>query len=195
VWPYYNTIKESARLRKDGLIKDFILLVKTLLDCCLMTHCSADIKALFIKFWNIKKVGYYVPTSLFRSLTQRESRTDVFIFWNSREHIIRPHYLPANSRFPHIKPCLIRASTGNHHPNQQFLIITYDRYKRERLRRRIYTLIKQGYKVGEFNSIEVTIIILNYGRFSTFRSTNKDSWPPLIPEIVCFYADSLRNTI
>ena len=63
--------------------------------------------------------------------------------------------------------------------------MTYDRYKTERLRRRIHTLIKQGYEVGEFDGVEVAIIVLNRGRFLTFRSTDEDSWPPSIPEIVC----------
>ena len=95
------------------------------------------------------------------------------------------------------KACLIRLFWINHCIINQLLLfdMTYNKYEREGLCRRIHTLIKKGYEVGEFDNVEVAIIVLNHGRFSTYRSTDEDSWPPSIADIVCFHIDSPPNSI
>ena len=38
--------------------------------------------------------------------------------------------------------------------------------------------------MGEFEGVEVAIIIFDHGRFTTYRSIDKESWPPLFGDIV-----------
>jgi hypothetical protein len=54
----------------------------------------------------------------------------------------------------------------------------------EGLNRRKDTLIKKAYELGEFNGIDVALIICKHGRYSTYRSKGHASWPPSMAEIV-----------
>jgi len=45
-------------------------------------------------------------------------------------------------------------------------------------------LIKKAYKLGEFDSINVALIICKRGRYTTYRSREYISWPLSIAEIV-----------
>lgn len=60
-----------------------------------------------------------------------------------------------------------------------------DRNQRERVRRRILTLVRKGYEAGQFDGVEVAVVVFHHGRFTTYRSIDKDSWPPSLSEIVC----------
>ena len=50
--------------------------------------------------------------------------------------------------------------------------------------RREKTLLKKGYELGTFPGYDVAIIVRKRGRFSTFTSTDKESFPPTMAEIV-----------
>jgi len=56
--------------------------------------------------------------------------------------------------------------------------------KNKGINRRKDTLIKKAYKLGEFDSINVTLIICKYSRYTTYRSRDYISWPLSIAEIV-----------
>jgi hypothetical protein len=56
--------------------------------------------------------------------------------------------------------------------------------KNEGLNKRKYTLIKKAYELGEFDSIDVTLIIYKHGWYTTYRSRDYVSWPLPIAEIV-----------
>jgi hypothetical protein len=56
--------------------------------------------------------------------------------------------------------------------------------KNEGLNRRKDTLIKKAYELGEFDGIDVALIIYKHGRYTTYRSRNHASWPPSMEEIV-----------
>ncbi|KAH6666091.1 hypothetical protein B0J14DRAFT_605289 [Halenospora varia] len=51
-------------------------------------------------------------------------------------------------------------------------------------KRRKDTLIKKAYELGEFDGIDVALIICKHGRYTTHRSRGYVSWPPSIAEIV-----------
>jgi hypothetical protein len=63
----------------------------------------------------------------------------------------------------------------------------YDRIRKKRknegINKRKYTLIKKAYKLGEFDNIDVALIICKHGRYTTYRSRDHTSWPPSIAEI------------
>ena len=54
----------------------------------------------------------------------------------------------------------------------------------ENLRRRKETLFKKVYELGEYDGIDVALIIRQNGRFFTYRSIDHESWPPSMKEIV-----------
>jgi hypothetical protein len=56
--------------------------------------------------------------------------------------------------------------------------------KNEGINRRIDTLIKKGYELGEFDGIDVALTICKYGHYTTYKSKDHMSWPPSIAEIV-----------
>jgi hypothetical protein len=56
--------------------------------------------------------------------------------------------------------------------------------KNEGINRRKETLIKKAYELGEFDSIDVALIICKHSRYTTYRSRDHVSWPPSIAEIV-----------
>jgi SRF-type transcription factor (DNA-binding and dimerisation domain) len=46
------------------------------------------------------------------------------------------------------------------------------------------TLLKKVYELGEYNGIDVALIIRQNSRFFTYRSIDHKSWPPSMKEIV-----------
>ncbi|PVH70488.1 hypothetical protein DL98DRAFT_577851 [Cadophora sp. DSE1049] len=59
--------------------------------------------------------------------------------------------------------------------------------KNEGINRRKDTLIKKAYELGEFDGIDVALIICKHGRYTTYRSKDYVSWPPSIAEIQTAY--------
>jgi hypothetical protein len=45
-------------------------------------------------------------------------------------------------------------------------------------------LIKKAYKLGEFDGIDIALIICKHSRYTIYRSRDHISWPPPIAEIV-----------
>ena len=54
----------------------------------------------------------------------------------------------------------------------------------ERINRRKDTLIKKAYELGEFDGIDLALIICKHGRYTTYRSRDDVSWPLSRAEIV-----------
>jgi hypothetical protein len=66
--------------------------------------------------------------------------------------------------------------------------------KNEGINRRKDTLIKKAYELGEFDGIDVALIICKHGRYTTYRSRGHASWPPSIAEIVSKAIACLKYT-
>jgi hypothetical protein len=66
--------------------------------------------------------------------------------------------------------------------------------KNEGINRRKDTLIKKAYELGEFDGIDVALIICKHGRYTTYRSRDHVSWPPSIAEIVSKAIACLKYT-
>jgi|ERR1700730_11338089 hypothetical protein len=66
--------------------------------------------------------------------------------------------------------------------------------KNEGLNRRKDTLIKEAYELGEFDGIDVALIICKHGRYTTYGSRDHASWPPSIAEIVSKAIACLKYT-
>jgi hypothetical protein len=45
-------------------------------------------------------------------------------------------------------------------------------------------LIKKAYKLGEFDGIDIALIICKHGRYTIYRSRNHALWPPSMANIV-----------
>ena len=60
------------------------------------------------------------------------------------------------------------------------------RRKRENegINRRKDTLIKKAYELGQYEGIDVALIIRKHGRYITYRSKDHKTWPPFMAEIV-----------
>lgn len=56
--------------------------------------------------------------------------------------------------------------------------------ERERVGRKVKTLLKKTHKLGKLPRIDVAAIICNRGRYSTYKSMNRESWPPTMTEVV-----------
>ena len=56
--------------------------------------------------------------------------------------------------------------------------------KNEGINRRMDTLITKAYEIGEFDGIDIALIIYKYGRYTTYKSKVHASWPPSMAEIV-----------
>jgi len=52
--------------------------------------------------------------------------------------------------------------------------------------RRKKNLLKRSHELARLCEAEVAIIIYKNGKYYTYRSTDKDSWPPSVADIVCF---------
>ncbi|TVY20226.1 hypothetical protein LARI1_G001644 [Lachnellula arida] len=59
--------------------------------------------------------------------------------------------------------------------------------KNEGLNKRKNTLVKKAYELGEFDGIDVALIICKHGRYTTYRSKDYASWPPSMAEIQTTY--------
>lgn len=57
----------------------------------------------------------------------------------------------------------------------------------ENLGRRKKTSFKKIYELGEYNSVEVALIICQNSWFFTYRLVDYESWPPSMKEIVRLY--------
>ena len=70
------------------------------------------------------------------------------------------------------------------------------RRKRENegINRRKDTLVKKAFELGEFDGIDVALIIYKYGRYTTYRSRDCVSCQPSFAEIVSGVAAYLRYT-
>jgi len=66
--------------------------------------------------------------------------------------------------------------------------------KNEGINRRKDTLIKKAYELGEFDGIDIALIICKQGRYTTYRSRDQVSWPPSIAEIVSKETVGLKYT-
>jgi hypothetical protein len=66
--------------------------------------------------------------------------------------------------------------------------------KNEGINRRKDTLIKKAYELGEFDGIDVALIICKHGRYTTYRSKDHVLWPPSIAEIVSKAIACLKYT-
>jgi hypothetical protein len=58
--------------------------------------------------------------------------------------------------------------------------------KGENSRRRKRTLIKKAYEYGELSGADIAFFIYKSGHWFTYRSTNRESFPPSWDEIVSF---------
>ena len=72
--------------------------------------------------------------------------------------------------------------------------------KNEGINRRMDTLITKAYEIGEFDGIDIALIIYKYGRYTTYKSKVHASWPPSMAEIVskatiCFKYTTSANTL
>jgi hypothetical protein len=56
--------------------------------------------------------------------------------------------------------------------------------EREKLRKRKNNLFKKAYELGKLCNVDVAVIVHKNGRYFTYRSTDKESWPPSMKEIV-----------
>jgi hypothetical protein len=43
-------------------------------------------------------------------------------------------------------------------------------------------LVKKAHELGQFDGVDVALIICKHGRYTTYRS--RESWPPTLAEIV-----------
>ena len=64
------------------------------------------------------------------------------------------------------------------------MAINKSKRRLENLGRRKKTLFKKAYELGEYDGIDVALIIRQNGRFFTYRSIDHESWPPSMKDIV-----------
>ena len=64
------------------------------------------------------------------------------------------------------------------------MVINNQKKITENLGRRKKTLLKKVYELGEYDGIDVALIIRQNGRLFTYRSIDYESWPPSMKEIV-----------
>ncbi|TVY15623.1 hypothetical protein LARI1_G009015 [Lachnellula arida] len=57
----------------------------------------------------------------------------------------------------------------------------------ERLRRRKETLFLKAMELGQFPGVDIAVVILQNGRYSTFTSVKDESWPPSMENIYYIY--------
>jgi hypothetical protein len=56
--------------------------------------------------------------------------------------------------------------------------------EREKERKRKKTLLRKAYELGKLCDVDVAVILHKNGRYFTYRSIDKESWPPSMKEIV-----------
>ena len=62
------------------------------------------------------------------------------------------------------------------------------RNKREQLRRGKRTLFKKAHKLAKVHKVDIAVIMHENGRYYTYRSTDQESWPPTMKQIVGQYS-------
>jgi hypothetical protein len=65
------------------------------------------------------------------------------------------------------------------------------RNKRQQLRRAKNTLFKNAHKLAKVHKIDIAVIMHENGRYFTYRSTDQESWPPTMEQIVGQYSDGV----
>jgi len=55
---------------------------------------------------------------------------------------------------------------------------------REMYRKRKITLIKKAHELGKLCEVDIAVIICRNGRYFTYRSMDRQSWPPSMDQIV-----------
>lgn len=58
------------------------------------------------------------------------------------------------------------------------------RSMREMYRKRKTTLIKKAHELGKLCEVDIAVIICRNGRYFTYRSMDRQSWPPSMDQIV-----------
>jgi hypothetical protein len=66
--------------------------------------------------------------------------------------------------------------------------------KGENSRRRKRTLLKKAYEYGELSGADIAFFIYQSGRWFTYRSTDRQSFPPSWEQIVSIITKYIRNT-
>jgi hypothetical protein len=66
--------------------------------------------------------------------------------------------------------------------------------KLERERRRKKSLFKKAYELGVLCNVDVAVIIRKNGRYFIYRSTNQESWPPAMSEIVSLISGRINES-
>jgi len=56
--------------------------------------------------------------------------------------------------------------------------------KQQNFQRRKHTLLKKAYELGQLGNADIAFFIYKAGRYFTYRSTDRPSWPPTWEEIV-----------
>jgi hypothetical protein len=64
------------------------------------------------------------------------------------------------------------------------MAINKPKKRSENLGRRKKTVLKKVYELGEYDGVDVALIIRQNSRFFTYKSINHESWPPSMKEIV-----------
>jgi hypothetical protein len=65
--------------------------------------------------------------------------------------------------------------------------------KGENSRRRKRTLLKKAYEYGELSGADIAFFIYQSGRWFTYRSTDRQSFPPSWEQIVSVMTKYIRN--
>ena len=55
-------------------------------------------------------------------------------------------------------------------------------------------MVKKTHELGQFDGIDVALIICKHGQYTTYRSRDHMSWPPSMAEIVSNTIACLRRT-
>jgi hypothetical protein len=67
--------------------------------------------------------------------------------------------------------------------------------KNKGINKRKATLVKKAYELGDFNSINVALIIYKHGRYTIYRSKDCKIWPLFIAEIISGYSPNIWYNI
>jgi hypothetical protein len=62
--------------------------------------------------------------------------------------------------------------------------VSKNKREREGISRKTKTLLNKSHKLGKLPGVDVALIIYNRGRYFTYKSTDRESFPPVMAEIV-----------
>ena len=86
----------------------------------------------------------------------------------------------------------IESKTESRHVIARKLKAEQKRATREMYRKRKMTLVKKAHELGKLCEVDVAIIICRNGRYFTYRSMERRSWPPFMEQIVSrFFSASI----